>query len=136
MKRLLLTVSTLALAAWCGTLESSAQSGKSWNFDSDSPGTIAKGFTNDLGAWQVAADASAPSKPNVLAQTAKSSNADFNVSLIDGTSYKDVDVTVSMKAVAGRLDQGGGLVWRAQGAADWPPADFSGKAAGTPVGAM
>jgi len=114
MKRLLCTLIVFVLALWCGTSDGDAQNMKSWNFDSDSAGTIAKDFTNDFGAWQVTADAGAPSKPNVLAQTAKSSGSDFNVALIGGTSYKDVDLTVKMKAVAGRTDQGGGLVWRAR----------------------
>ena len=51
-----------------------AQNGKmSWNFDKDKVGEIAKGFTNEVGKWEVAPDSTAPSKPNVLAQLAKSS---------------------------------------------------------------
>jgi len=85
-----------------------------WTFDSDTAGTVAKSFTNQFGMWQVMADPTAPSKPNVLAQLAKSGGSEFNVTLINGTNFKDVDVSVQMKAVAGRTDQGGGLVWRAK----------------------
>jgi hypothetical protein len=97
-----------------GTLTGLAQNSKSWNFDSDATGATAKGFTNEFGTWQVTADANAPSKPNVLAQVAKSPGPDFNVTLIGGTNLKDVDVSVQMKAVDGKNDQGGGLVWRAK----------------------
>ena len=34
--------------------------------------------------------------------------------LVDGSDYKDVDLSVRMRAVAGELDQGGGVVWRAK----------------------
>jgi hypothetical protein len=91
-----------------------AQNSKTWNFDSDPVGTIANGFGNDFGMWRTTADASAPSKPNILAQLAKSAGPEFNITLIGSTSFKDIDLTVKMKAVAGRIDQGGGLEWRAR----------------------
>ena len=47
-------------------------------------------------------------------QKAKNDDATFNVALVEGTSYKDVDLSVRLKAVAGELDRGGGLVWRAK----------------------
>ena len=114
MKRVMIAIAGFVLAVWSLTFDGEAQSMKIWNFDSDSTAVIAKGFTNDFGAWQVIADPLAPSKPNVLAQMAKSSSPEFNVTLITGTNYKDIDLTVRMKAVAGRIDQGGGLVWRAK----------------------
>jgi hypothetical protein len=45
---------------------------------------------------------------------AKNSGGTYNVALLDGTSYQDLDLTVAMKAVAGEEDQGGGPVWRAK----------------------
>ena len=38
----------------------------------------------------------------------------FNVALIAGTSFKDIDLSVRLKAVAGEIDRGGGLIWRAR----------------------
>jgi hypothetical protein len=87
---------------------------RSWKFDQERVGVISPTFTNDVGDWKVAADNDAPSKPNVLAQLARSSSPTFNIALAGDTNYKDVDVSVSMKAVAGNTDQGGGLVWRAK----------------------
>jgi hypothetical protein len=86
--------------------------GRSWSFDSDKPGEIAEGFTSEVGEWKVVADPTSPSKPNVLGQLAKNSGSTFNLTLITGTSYKDLDISVKMKAIAGNEDRGGGLVWR------------------------
>lgn len=86
---------------------------KAWNFDTDKSGNIAEGFTNEVGEWKVVADPTAPSKPNVLAQLFKNSGESFNITLVSGTNYKELDISVKMKAIAGKEDQGGGLVWRA-----------------------
>jgi 3-keto-disaccharide hydrolase len=67
--------------------------------------------------WKVAADDTAPSKSGlVLAQTAESPSAVFNLCVATDTSYKDVEVRVAFKAVRGKKDQGGGIVWRYQDA--------------------
>ncbi len=91
-----------------------SEGSRTWNFDSDPPGVIAKGFTNERGEWKVVAESTAPSPANVLAQQAKNAGSTFNLSLIAEASYQDVDLSVKMKAVAGQEDQGGGLVWRAK----------------------
>jgi len=85
-----------------------------WNFDSDKAGSAAKGFTGESGDWKVVADPTAPTPPNVLAQLAKSSGSTFNLALVEGPGYKDLEISVRMKAVAGKEDQGGGIVWRAK----------------------
>jgi hypothetical protein len=87
---------------------------KAWNFDADKQGGIPEGFTVVLGDWKIAADADAPSRPNVLAQLGKNSGSVFNLILVSGTSNKNVEISVKMKAVGGKEDQGGGLVWRAR----------------------
>jgi hypothetical protein len=84
-----------------------------WNFDGEKTGQLPSGFTNEKGDWKIMADPTAPSKPHVLAQQAQNSGSIFNLTLINGTQFKNVDVSVTMKAVAGKEDQGGGLVWRA-----------------------
>lgn len=111
----------LAMAMIMFTAMSAAQEpGKAvWNFDKDKVGSVAAGFTVAAGEWKVVADPTAPSQPNVLAQSARSSGSTFNIVLVDNTSYKDFDLTVRMKAVAGKEDQGGGLVWRAKDARNY-----------------
>jgi hypothetical protein len=81
-----------------------------WNFEADEPGKVAKGFTAMVGTWEVARDGD----NQVLAQKAKSDDNTFNVVLVDGTAYGEVDLSVRMKAIAGDLDRGGGLIWRAK----------------------
>jgi hypothetical protein len=67
--------------------------------------------------WKVTADETAPSKTGlVLAQTAESPEAVFNLCVAQDTSYKDLELSVAFKAVRGKEDQGGGLVWRYQDA--------------------
>ena len=103
---LLLTVCTLFL----GGAASTQKVARSWNFESDPPGKIAEGFTAAVGQWEVATDG----ENHVLYQKAKNDDATFNVALIDGTSCQDVDLTVRLKSVAGEIDRGGGLIWRAK----------------------
>src|ERR1700682_2960464 len=88
---------------------------RSWTFDDDAAGQLAKGFTNEVGEWSVVAS----DKGKALAQSAKNANAVFNITLIGDTNAKDVDLSVRMKAVAGETDQGGGLVWRAKDAKNY-----------------
>lgn len=121
MRRIILVLTMVLLAS--GVV---AQDGnKSWNFDADKQGAIANGFANDVGEWRVVADPTAPSKPNVLAQLAKNSGSTFNVALVKDTNYKDVDISVKMKAIAGNEDQGGGLVWRAEDARNYYVARYN-----------
>ena len=109
--RLVLTVSGVFLALMCG----SGPPARTWDFESAAPGEIAPGFTGAVGRWEVAKDG----ENRVLAQRAKSDDDTFNVALADGTSYKDLDLTVKLRAVAGELDRGGGLIWRARDAKNY-----------------
>jgi hypothetical protein len=100
-----LLVGTLTISLFAGD-----GAKKTWTFEDDQAGVIAKGFTNEVGEWKVAA----ATEGKVLAQSAQSPNPVFNVALVGGTDAKDVDISVKMKAIAGENDQGGGLVWRAK----------------------
>jgi hypothetical protein len=63
--------------------------------------------------WQVVADDSAPSTPNVLRQ---SGEATFCWAADATQKIKDGFAEVKIKAIAGKEDQAGGLVWRFQDA--------------------
>lgn len=80
------------------------------NFEGDKVGELPAGFTSEVGAWSVQIDAG----NKVVAQQAKSDDRVFNVLLLTAPTARDLDLSVRMKAVAGKLDQGGGLVWRAR----------------------
>lgn len=63
--------------------------------------------------WKVVADDTAPSKTGcALAQTAEGPNPFFNLCVLDDGRYQDLELSVRFKAVRGRNDQGGGVVWR------------------------
>ncbi len=89
------------------------------NFDKDETGEPPKGFTTALtgkgvaGMWLVQKDATAPSQPNVLAQTDMDDTGyRFPLCVFDGFVGKDVDLSVKFKPVKGKRDQAAGLVWR------------------------
>jgi hypothetical protein len=100
----------MASAPPAPAVSSSGGARKVWDFEADPPGRIARGFTNEVGRWEVVEDGG----NHVLAQKAKSDDDTFNVALVEGTSYQDLDLSVRLRAVAGELDRGGGLVWRAK----------------------
>ena len=119
--RIIVVIAALLLATGAA-----AQNGKSLlNFDADETGKIAKGLTSEVGEWKVVADPTAPSPPNALAQLSKNSGSTFNITLVSATNYADLEISVKMKAIAGREDQGGGLVWRAKDAKNYYVARYN-----------
>jgi len=65
------------------------------------------------GKWAVMADPTAPSKPNVVAQTsADATDYRFPLLIADEGSFKDLELRVRFKAVSGEVDRAGGLVFR------------------------
>jgi hypothetical protein len=77
------------------------------------PGWIATKTGVGSQKWEVVADDSAPSKPNVLKQ---SGEATFPVCIKDDTNLKDGYVEVKFKPIAGKEDQAGGVIWRCKDA--------------------
>jgi len=111
MKRKVMSV-LIVLATAATAL--SANKEHAWNFDHDRTGIIGSGFYGSTGSWKVRADATAPSKPNVLAQLAKSSRETCNTALVVGSSYRNLDMSVKIRAIDGALEQGGGVILRAK----------------------
>ncbi len=88
------------------------------NFDDARTGEAPGGWTatqtgSGAAKWTIEKDASAPSQPNVLKQ---SGVAAYPVCLKNDTSFKDGFVEVKFKAVSGKDDQAGGVIWRAKDA--------------------
>jgi hypothetical protein len=113
---------TVALLGF--TLMAADDKPRSLLFRKDDVGKVPAGWKSDQtgkgagsSVWKVEADDTAPSKSGyVLAQTAESPNAVFNLCVVEDGKYKDVEVSVAFKAVKGKNDQGGGIVWRYQDA--------------------
>jgi 3-keto-disaccharide hydrolase len=90
-----------------------------YNFDSDMPGQLPAKFHSartGSGAeskWVVVGDPTAPSKPNVVAQTSTDqTNYRFPLLISDEGSFQDLDLSLKFKAVSGNIDRAGGLVFR------------------------
>jgi len=90
-----------------------------YNFDSDSVGQLPAKFHSartgqgSESTWVVIAESTAPSKPNVVAQTS-TDKTDYRFPLLiaDEGSFRDLDLSVKFKAISGSVDQAGGLVFR------------------------
>lgn len=96
-------------------------SGKSvtYNFDSVQAGALPPTFSSvrtgdgPVGKWEVRAEETAPSKPNVLAQTsADTTDYRFPIAVSNEGAFKDLELSVKFKAISGSVDQAGGLVFR------------------------
>jgi hypothetical protein len=94
-----------------------------FKFGKDDVGKLPPGWKADKthkgdgSVWKVVADDTAPSKSGfVLAQTAEGPDELFNLCVAEGSSFQDGEISVAFKAVKGKNDQGGGVVWRYQDA--------------------
>ena len=84
------------------------------NFDKAGAGALPEGWKAGVtgqGAarWAVTADPSAPSAPNVFTQSGQGT---FPWAVREATSIADGFVEVKFKAISGKEDQAGGVVWR------------------------
>jgi hypothetical protein len=102
----------LILVAFSGSAETV-------NFDSAKTGALPAGWsaamTHQGGApkWEVLTDSTAPSKPNVLAQTSTDNTGGrFPLAICDKSDLKDGELSVKFKAVSGKVDRAAGVVWR------------------------
>ncbi len=92
-----------------------------WTFEDAKVGQLPDGWSSAKtgegsgSAWKVVEDATAPRGPNVLAQISSDGPRPlFNLCVLDEVTCPDVEISVSFKAVTGKIDQGGGPVWRYQ----------------------
>lgn len=97
----------------------SAAADEKWTFEDAQVGALPGGWSSAKtgqgsgSVWKVSEDQSAPAGPKVLSQTSSAGpNPLFNLCVAEQTSYTDVDITLSFKALSGNNDQGGGPVWR------------------------
>jgi hypothetical protein len=84
------------------------------NFDKTAIGSLPQGWKTGVtgegtGYWAVEDDATAPSPPRVLWQSGRGT---FPWAVKEGTNLADGFVEVKFKAISGREDQAGGVMWR------------------------
>jgi len=111
MRKLSLTLMAMVIAAGIAAAETV-------NFDDMKAGAPPPGWTatqtgSGTAKWAIEKDDSAQSKPNVLKQ---SGQATFPVCFKNDTNIKDGFVEVKFKPIAGKEDQGGGVIWRVRDA--------------------
>jgi Domain of Unknown Function (DUF1080) len=84
------------------------------NFDKAAIGSLPQGWKTGVtgegtGYWAVEDDASAPSPPRVLRQIGRGT---FPWAVKENTNLSDGFVEVKFKAISGKEDQAGGVMWR------------------------
>jgi hypothetical protein len=81
----------------------------------------------ELAKWQVVEDASAASKPRVLKITEirDGAKAVFNLCWAPTPAFRDGTIEAKVRADAGKIDQGGGLIWRAKDARNYYVARYN-----------
>ena len=109
----------ILLASYLMVSQTALAESKIWNFDKDKTQALPPGWLSErtgqgaMGDWQVIEDATAPSKPNVIAQLSEGiTSYRFPLAIVDDKNLKDLDMTVRFKTISGKEDQGAGLVWR------------------------
>ncbi|MCC7171948.1 MAG: hypothetical protein IT459_16000 [Planctomycetes bacterium] len=97
-------------------------------FDADPVGGVPNGWKVDgtnqdgpMATWEIAADPTAPSAPNVLrmARENHTSEGTFNLCWTDQIQFKNGELFVRFRADGGVEDQGGGILWRARSNQDY-----------------
>ncbi len=103
-----------------------------WGFEKDKVGAIPKGWmvaeTRGRGktaTWSVISGGAEREKAVAITENKNSAHT-YNLLIAKNTNFKDVEVSVKVKAISGKEDQGGGLIWRAKNAdnyyiARWNP---------------
>ena len=118
----IIAVATLSVMATVITSSAAtSETVKVWNFDAELPGRLPADFSigslfdgRPAGDWKVLQRTDAPSPPHVLGQVqGKGAEHAYKVVLVDGSRSSDLEVEVSLLAVDGKADMGGGLIWRA-----------------------
>src|SRR5690348_2021109 len=95
-----------------------ASTGQVITFDSDALGKTPPGWTVSSSSgtpsrWEVRRDLTARTQPYVLAKVSTAAAGDHApMAVLDTLNLRDGDVSVRLKAVAGKGDKSGGIVWR------------------------
>jgi hypothetical protein len=110
-------------AAGCKPDETATASAR-WTFDDKPSGAIPADWriaqtnpTEAMATWQTIDDSTAPTGRTAFALTeSRNYNGTYNLAIAEKYSYADLELTVKVKALAGKEDQGGGPIWRCQDA--------------------
>ena len=125
------TLAWIVIALGAAALWGAEANADTWDFEDAELGKLPSGWSSaktgegEGSVWKVTEDKSAPSGTRVLAQVAKGPGPLFNLCIVDGAMLQDIDLSVAFKAVDGKVDQGGGVVWRYADASNYYIARFN-----------
>lgn len=119
----MLCLQTTLLVAFATASAQAGTKPASYRFEEDTIDACAAGFVPGVGSWKVVKSDSAHGK--AFAQCAKSEKSAFNVCLADQPTMKDLSIRVDFLPIAGAIDQGGGVVWRAKDAKNYYVARYN-----------
>jgi hypothetical protein len=94
-----------------------------WNFDSVLLSGLPEGWKveatgrqSPMATWEMVKDSTAPSPSRILSLTGVNHRSwnTFNLCWTRRVSFLDGEIAVKLKANSGRIDQGGGVIWRVQ----------------------
>jgi hypothetical protein len=111
------SIHSILCAIWLAATALPA-AGESWSFEGDKLGALPDGWEKTRtgegpgSVWQVVADASAAGSRALAQMSSAGPRRTFNLCVAKDSTHRDFDLTVSVKAVSGVVDQGGGPVWR------------------------
>ena len=116
MQAILSVLGLFVLAAGTGGV-------RSWDFDDLAEGTLPAGWKVEAtgqeeatAKWQIVRDDTAPLAPGVLelSATNHSERGVFNLCWTDAVAFHQGEIAVFVRARSGKIDQGGGPIWRVQ----------------------
>ena len=125
------TLALIVLALGASALWGAEAKPQAWDFEDADVGKLPPGWTaaktgkGDGSVWKIVDDKTAPGGAHVLAQVAKGPGPLFNLCVADDAKLQDLEFSIAFKAVDGKVDQGGGVVWRYLDASNYYIARFN-----------
>jgi len=119
-----LTVRLVMMAISLLLLGTQAGRVRSWDFDNLAEGTLPGGWKAEAtgqdkasAKWQAVQDSTAPLGPGVLelSATNRTERGVFNLYWTNDVAFREGEIAVMLRARSGKIDRGGGIIWRVQG---------------------
>lgn len=93
-----------------------------WDFEDTAPGALPSRWklaenhgAGKLAKWEVIKTEDAASGRQIFALThTENPNPTFNLAISEEANLQNLQISVQVKALSGRMDQGGGPIWRVQ----------------------
>lgn len=107
----------------CAVSMLAASEVRSWDFEDVAVAALPKGWIIDAthppktpARWEVLEDRTAPSGSHILDlhEIHNRYGGTFNLCYTRDVAFRDGEISVSFRANRGRIDQGGGIMWRVQ----------------------